>query len=77
MVVYGKVFVVFTKVNDDYLDVILAHELGHIENDTLSEAEADKFAVQILGEERVKLAFLHQKVSDVEKRLEHISETKN
>ena len=47
------------KENRDILRVTVAHELGHIEYETLDQVRADHFAVLIFGEEAVLKLLLH------------------
>lgn len=39
--------------DDKYFDVILAHEIGHLEKNTESQDEANLFAAKLVGKERV------------------------
>ena len=47
------VYVSHRLLKHKYLDVILAHELGHIEYNTGNQDKADLFAAKLVGRERV------------------------
>lgn len=65
----NDVFVAPSYLDHPYLDVVLAHELGHIEHGVFSSSEldADLFAVKLRGKDRVLAAMLMDGISEERK----------
>ncbi|MBI2068667.1 MAG: hypothetical protein HYT67_00985 [Candidatus Yanofskybacteria bacterium] len=65
----SEVFISPSYLEHPYLDVVLAHELGHIEYGVLSssESDADRFAVKLRGKDRVLAAMSMDGISEKRK----------
>lgn len=65
----NDVFVAPSYLDHPYLDVVLAHELGHIEHGVFSSSEldADLFAAKLRGKDRVLAAMLMGGISEERK----------
>jgi len=70
----------YAYLNDPYLDVIIAHELGHIENrvkystksvkmEMIEEIKADFFSVKICGKKRVLESSEYHDISKVRRKM--------